>query len=448
MRHILLLALVAALPALAHAQQQPAGGDPTRAVAQAVVEGGDVDVTQNINDQMDAYLEKSGFQKRAAQHELSILRGTSAVLVPSTDRDWVLQRSAAYDDALLQAESRYVQQQGLRITDETTQELFKAANQVPPAYSSGSTPGKEAELLRKIIAVANGTLDGELRKLGVDPKDYNEAPPPQRLLQLQNALKRRTVRQAAGELTGLLPVQTFEGQDGKGNYTIGVVAVVSPLLKDLARQVKAAHGQLQPDPSRAQDLTLLYVDRGQLIHDFGVRALFDDTGLPVLVSFAQSASSYAGGDPAVADQYKQVAMEQAESKADAQIAEFLSGSMEFTSESETGRSLEKAAERLPDGYVQDDAAAKTMVDGLMTTLRARASAQVTGIRTLHSWSGKYPDTGQKIIGVIRMWSAGDEKAVRTLRDQHGTVDASPAIQQPQGVPFVTKGRDLMNAGDF
>ena len=355
----------------------------------------------------------------------------------------------AYDDALLQAEADYVVQQNLRITDDTVSQMYHAANQEPPPYTSGREPGKQAELVRKIVALAGGKLDGELRNLGINPKDYDEAPQPQRYAQMQNALKRTTVRTASGELTGLTPVQTFEGNDGRGNYSIGVVAVVSPAMKELARQVTTAHGNIQADPSRAYDLTKLYAHRRDLVRDFGVRRMYDDAGLPVLISFAQWRSDYAGNDPAVASEYKRIAIEQATGTADAQIAQFLKGSVVFKSKSETGRELDKEAERLPDGYVQDDAATKTVTAALLKTIQSHADINVTGIQTLYTWSQKHPDTGKPIVGVIRIWSAAGEKAVRSLRDQHGSV-ARPAAtaEQPHGTPSVQQGRDLMNASDF
>jgi hypothetical protein len=451
-KRLFLAALVAVVPSLALAQQASSGApvadDAVKAVAQAALDTDDVDVSQNIQDQIQTYLDKSGLRERQRRHEIEILTATAAVEVPSTSRDWVMQRSAAYEEALLEAESDYVKQQGLRITDEEVSRVFKAGDQTPPPYDTGQVPGKTAELVRKVVALANGKVDGELRAIGIDPTEYNAAPQPQRYLQMQNAMKRLTARQAVGELTGLVTAQTFEGQDGKGNYMIGVVAVVSPTMKDFARDVLTAHGNIAPDPARAQDLTRVYSDRKQLIPEFGVRRLFDSAGLPVLVSFAQWASGYSGSDPAVSEQYRRVAMEQAEARADAQIAQFLKGSMMVDSQSETGRTIEKAAERLPDGYVQDDAATKSVTDAMLRTLRSHSQVQVTGIETLYSWGAKHPKTGQKIVGVIRIWSAAGEKAVRQLRDQHGSAAAKPVAAPPNGTPSVTKGRDLMNASDF
>jgi hypothetical protein len=456
----LLLAGIALAPMLAQAQPTPVAtpaastapaksGDAVKAVAQAALDAKEVDVSQNIEDQINTYLEKSGLRARQLRHELEILKGVSAVLVSSTSRDWVMQRSAAYDNALLQAEADYVMQQGLQITDQTSARFFHAADQGPPPYDSGREPGKQAELVRKVVALASGKLDGELRNLGIDPKEYGEAPQPQRYLQMQSALKRETARRAMGELTGLVPVQTFEGHDGRGNYTVGVVAVVSPAMKELAREVLTAHGEIQADPTRAQDLTQLYANRTELVRDFGVRRMFDGAGSPVLISFAQWASDYAGSDPAVAQEYRGMAIEQATATADGQIAQFLSGSMMVDSNSQTGRDLEKQAEQLPDGYAQDDAATKTVTSGLLKTMRSRANVQVTDIQTFYTWSGKHPDTGQQIVGVIRMWSAAGEKATRALRDQHGPATTpTAAAEQPHGMPSVQQGRDLMKASDF
>jgi hypothetical protein len=449
---LLLAGLAAVVPMLAYAQAPSAGpaagGDVVKAVTQASVEADDVDVTQNITDQIDAYLEKSGLRARQKRHELEILQATSVVLVPITSRDWVTHRALAYEDALLQAEADYVKQQGLHIVDDTMQRLFKAAGEEPPPFDAGRVPGQEAELIRKIVAVANGRLDGELKNLNIDPKDYNSVPPPQRYVQLQNSLKRSTLRTAAAELVGLVPVQTFEGHDGKGNYTIGVVAVISQGMKDLAREVLTAHGEIAPDPSRAQDLTALYADPRQLIRDFGVRRVYDSAGLPVVVSFAQSASSYSGTDSAVAEEYRRAARANAEATADGNIAQFLKGSMNFTSNDGTVRELERAAERLPDSYVQQDAATKTATADMLTTLRTHADVTITGEQTLHTWSAKHPDNGQRIIGVIRMWSAAGEKATRELRDHRVPAVAASSAEQPHGAPAVATGRDLMNASDF
>ena len=350
---------------------------------------------------------------------------------------------------MLQAEANYVMQQHEKITASTVSNMFQAADQDPPPYASGREQGKEAELICKVVALAGGKLDGELRKLGIDPKDYESAPQPQRYLQMQNALKRMTTRTAVGELTGLMPVQTFEGHDGRGNYAIGVVAVVSPAMKEFAREVVTAHGNLTADPTRAQDLTALYANREALVRDFGVRRMFDSDGLPVLISFAQWGSDYEGNDLSVASEYRRIAMEQAAATADAQIAQFLKGNMSVDSQTTTGRELDKEAERLPDGYVQDDAATKTVISGLLKTMQSHAQVDVTGIQTLHSWSQKHPETGKPVVGVIRMWSAAGEKAIRSLRDQHGTGKASvAAVEPPHGPPSVQQGRDLMNASDF
>jgi hypothetical protein len=452
----LLIAGLVAVPALACGQPAPispaAGGDVVRAVAQASVEVEPVDVTQNINDQMDAYLLKSGLRARQLKHELTILQGTSNVLVLSTNLDWVMHRSLAYDDALLQAEGNYIKQQGLTITDETIGKLYNAAGQEPPPYDTGRTPGQQGELIRKILAVGNGKLDEELRNLGIDPKDYNEAPPPQRYIQMQKSLGRKTVRTASGELVGLLPVQTFEGHDGQGNYAIGVVAVVSPAMKELALQVLTAHGEIAPvapDPARAMDVTQLFSDKTQLIRDFGVRRLFDSKGLPMIVSFGQWASSYSGTDKAVAEVARRVAREQAESRADGQIAQFLGGSMKVDVASDTGAKLDKTADRLSDGYKQDNIATTSVANEINEILHNRAHEKVTGVETLSSWSQKHPETGQQIIGVIRIWSAAGEKATRATRDKRGPVATAVAVpDHPNGAPAVAKGRDLMQASDF
>jgi hypothetical protein len=146
-------------------------------------------------------------------------------------------------------------------------------------------------------------------------------------------------------------VQTFEGHDGKGNHQIGLVAVVSPKMKTFAQSVLRLRGNFPADNAKAQDLGALVKDKQALLQDFGIRWIYDQNGLPVLVSFYQWGLDASGNDPVLGAQMRDIAVKKAIELADAQIAQFLAASATLTTKSETGERYEKAVERAIDGYV-------------------------------------------------------------------------------------------------
>lgn len=441
----------AALVASHIAMAAPAtAGDQAGSVAAASVAVDGVDLTANLEDQMDEYAKQSGLGNLSDSGELQVLRGSSTVLVSTSDPKWVAYRAEAYKDALLNADAEFIKSEGEQVTAETTREFYLAAHQEPPPFDKGQAPGQTAELIRKLFAVGNAQLDAELQKLDVDPKQYAVAPEPQQHVQLRNAISQQTIRRAIAGLVGVTPVQTFEGNDGQGHYRIGVIAVVSSKMREFAQQVLRAHGEFEPDIARAQDLKKLFGgDRAGLLRDFGVRRMFDKNGLPVIVSFAQWIPGGAkGDDPSVADAYRQVAFSQVESQADAQISDFLAGSAEFNEQSILGQSMMKVVERLPDDYIKQDAAMRDLTSGLMQQLQTRSHINLTGIETVRRWTLNHPVTGQPVVGIIRMWSAARENQVRKLRDGRADAGAGQAADAPHEGAAVKTGNDYMRAADF
>ena len=407
----------------------------------------EVSADTSIEDQMQAFIDDGGFSARQQNGEIAVLTGVATVQALDNQPQWVAQRSLAYEQALLNAQSDYVVKQSVQITADTVSDLFKAAGREPPEFKpTDSDPSRLAEVVRKLIAVGTGHLDAALTDLKIDPAAYERASPPQRYLQMRTALTVKNTTRAFGELVGLVPVQTFEKAIGGGAYRIGVVAVVSPRMKDFAKRVLTDHGEFPPEMKSAGDVSALWADKPKLVRDFGVRWVYDRAGLPVIVSFAQWGSGYAGQDPITAQRYRDVAVKQAEAVADAQIANFLKGSINVASTTEIGQKITEAADRMPDGYVAQQAEIRELMDSRQDTIRRQAQIALTGLTTAARWSEKHPDNGQPIVGVVRIWSAAGEQATRRLRD--GRPPTIAAGSSPSGPGAGQGGRKLMDASDF
>jgi hypothetical protein len=429
-----------ALPRPAAAQSN----DAVQAASDAVLAR--TEAVSNINQQIENYKQESGL---AARRDLILVSDVADVRVSGSHPDWVRYRTLAYDRALMGAQTEYIKQQGQHIASETVASLFKAANQDPPPFDPGAAgaPGQLNDILRKVAGFVGGKLDEKLRELNIDPKESERAAPPQRHVQLREAFNKSTVSRSFGELVGMMPVKTFEGHDGAGNYRIGVVAVASPAMKELAQQVLRARGQFPADPARAGNPRDVLRDKDDLARQFGVRRLFDEEGSPVILSFGQWGIA-PGSSGAAAEAMYRVALQQAKSLADAQIAEFLAASADFEGKTEVGELMEQAVNRMPDGYVGQEATVTQLLDGRNQVARRRSQAQVTGLRDLGTWTHRHPETKQLIIGAVRIWSATHERTVRAIRDQRAAPAATGPAPRADGPAGVQAGRSLMRAEDF
>ena len=409
------------------------------------------DITSNIEDLINAFVEKSGLGARESRGELALLRGVAPVNVPSSNSDWVKHRSLAYDMALRTAKAEWVSRQNKTMTASLVSRAYQAAKQEPPPFKIDEIvkPAQLAEIIAKVQALGIGQLDQALRELGIDPAKYEKVPSAQRHVQLSNDMFKVMTTRSVGDLVGLTTVQTFEGYDGKGNHQIGVVAVVSPKMKSFAQSVLRLRGNFPADTSKAQDLSIFTTNKDALLQDFGTRWIYDQDGLPVLVSFYQWGLNNAGNDPVLGAQIRQMALRQATELADFQIAQFLASNATLTSRTEVGERYEKAVERAVDGYIADTGATTQLIDGLDQVFDERARVEnLTGLRTLTTWGAKHPVGGQMVVGVIRVWSAASEQATRAVKDSRPLAPPTTPQAAPGGAPGATQGRDFNRANDF
>lgn len=437
--------LLAGAAALAASPVLAAGDDPMDVASTALAAGEGYDPDAEIEQRMQDFIEQAGFGAKKRAGTLFVEFGKATVKVGSENLDWVKFRASAYAEALLDAQAKLVSEQSTSIKTQTAQKFLKGVDE-PPAYTPSATPNQVVEVIQKVLAVASGRLDNELRDLGIDPKAYDAAPPAQKTAMLNDHLHRTVTTRSIGDTISACPVKTFEGHDANGHYCVGVVIVTSSRVRDLVKQIASARGDFAPDPARAQDLRTLYADPKALLADFGVRQLFDEQGLPVIVSFAQWASSYRGPDAAMAATYREAARRQAELAADGQIADFVKGSVTYDRSGTTGQEIDRIASVLPDSATIDET--KKAIDEQRRSIILTAQVQLTGLTTLRNWTAVHPASKIPIVGVIRIWSAVNEKAMRTMMGSSAARRSTAAASAPPGTAGATESRQLMKSEDF
>ena len=405
------------------------------------------DVKGSIQERIDAYLKRTGLD--APESSVSVLQGIGNVIVPSDHPQWVQHRTLAFEEAIIKAQQSYIGKQQVKISADAISILYKAADREPPPYNEGDLgdPGKVAEIARKALAVTGGTMDKALEQLGVDPRGLEKAPPAQKHIQFSRALAISGFEKSFGSLTGMIPKFSVEAHDGQGNYQIGVVALVSNPLRNLAQSVLRLRGNFTPDVARAQDFRTVVSDKAALVDLFGVRWMRDLEGLPVLVSFAQWGVERTGTkNVAMLAEYEDVALRQAEIRAGQQIAEFLSASGELESNAEFKKKLEETAERMADGYIAQKDPISSLEAPLRETMKRRARLNnLTGLETLAKWKRSHPDVPQHVIyGAVRFWSAAGEAGIRAQLDGRAA-KATPGAGPTRSQAGTRESKDV---GDF
>jgi hypothetical protein len=354
------------------------------------------------------------------------------------DADWGKGRSATYMKAVLNAQKDFLS--AIRISRLTAERLKKEftdhstnADAFPEGFSSADTfadPSLIADYLEKLAAKAIALSDVRIDKLleneGISPEQIKRMTPEQKKTTFSETIINSTIKTAFGQISGLMPVQTFEGISDDGKAGIGVVLMYSPRLVILAKDIMAQRPSVFKGTPGVPLRDFLPKEDGALVDDFGVRCLFDPEGRPYLLSYGQWAISGQNSDGDSFDSNLEHAERQAESIADSELAFFMAGDMNLDSKASQGEDSEKFVTRAAEGLKQKSV--DSIVDIYNESIRQRASIDLAGIQTNKTWYYKHPNGDHTIVGVVRVWTP-DAQAVPFVR---GAGQARKQV--PQGRP--------------
>lgn len=415
------------------------------------------DIHQLVENQIENYLKSqdiSLLRNKEARGEIYLGYEIEEIPVGAENKDWAKHRVIAYERAFIEAQNRFISSQGIEIKNETVKWLYSNASGKVPEFKKTDLgiPQKYQQILSKIIAYGEGRLDQELEKLNISPSEFSIAPEVQRVTMLKDALEKTTFTKAIGEVAGLFPLKTFEGQNSKGNNSIGVVVIYSPKLKQFTYDILYSRGNIQPQNTTDKSLfERISNNKKTLYNDFGVRQVIDENGYPVLISFGQWANSTITRDDRLQRRYRKIAEKQARTIADNAIATFLAGTAVYNSESSVGNSIEQHFDVDSTGYIEE-VILKDIIDDLREKSRSQASANVVGLRDLYKWTIKHPIYGHEIVGVVRMWSPLSERGARNLKNwkPHNANELTKKNDKEKPTPEtkVIGGNDYMKPGDF
>ena len=409
-----------------------------------------------VDDMMQDWKAEDPTVRSLRQRNISVIEGLAEIGVHVDHGDWGKARSLAYTRAYLDAMGAFVRQTNEEITTETVRDLLQDETSI--AFESDEDAATYLERIEeKEALLAEMKLDQELREAGMSDEELAGLSVREKIPRYRDALAREVTSLAFGRASGLVPIKTFEAVDCDGNSTVGVVAVFSTRMRELAQRIQDGDA-IRPDPERAgaslRDRIGELSDE-DLVEQFGVRRWWDEDGYPVIVSFGQWGWSSKALSAAQRDRRYRFARNQAEIQAKSSLAEFVTVNAQFTSSSFVGAAIEEAVEVDADRF-HEYVAGTNIADRMVEEARTRSTVQLTGLDILRTWSARHPVAEhQELTGAVAYWSPAREDAVRAslgLEARHPAPEPEPAPDaEPASRPTVSgtvQSKDLMDASDF
>ncbi|MCO4758003.1 MAG: hypothetical protein KC477_08260 [Oceanospirillaceae bacterium] len=400
----------------------------------------------------------SKFRARADRGELYYTTAIATVMVKPEHRDWGNFRVMAYKEALLKAQAKYVESLGVSIKSEAVQKLFDDQSQMPEFTAEElRSSSKMMEILNKAVAYAGGVLDQKLEELGIDPSEFNAAPPEKRALLFERSVSERTIAKARQSIAGVIPVKTFEAYDDQGNHVVAVAIVASSRFRQFVDDIINSKGDITANAKKASALSIseqLRSNKSALLDEFGIRRLYDEQGYPVLVSFGQSSNPYRGSDYQTLADNRELSYAAAKGQSYANLAYLFKSNASSTNitSQKAKRSTVGIASKDGDGVTTTEEGSVNFIRAIDREITAKGNVNnLTGTKELFRWTAKHPVHGHEINGVVYIWHPKLEQTARSLKNF--TPERTTAVKQtPKQPTSVTAGTssspDRMSADDF
>lgn len=388
---------------------------------------------KTVQDMIDEFLNSKGWvpgENAKNGKRFFVATGTGVIQAPrSKPSSYVNSRVNAFNKAMLDAKKNMVEYLTVSIESETERD-YKEGD----SLSSGSTSAVEEDpnsFMHKLKTLVHAKLDKALRKEGVDPDAANKEAAAQKAKELLATEDyKKMVRTAAqAQVVGFQAICTFEGTPSSDKGEIGVVAIWSPKLQEMATSIltgrPVAKGKTKR-PIREQ----ISNDPGALLSTFGVQQKIDEQGDLVLVSYGQA------GGVSESKMAAKGATGKAKAYALAALREFAGENVAVATDvlnAETDEEFGNAAEAYNDASAFSEKI-KTVASKL----------NIAGISVVKNWKFKHPLTGTTVYGVVCAWAPKQAESAKQMK----AVMANPSASIPSMTPQASRPAPKPTASSY
>ncbi|HIP37269.1 MAG TPA: hypothetical protein EYG85_10490 [Crocinitomix sp.] len=378
------------------------------------------DIDDLIEDSIQKYSKNNNFEfgidEKRGKHFIYALETVS---LKPMDPDFVKSLSVAYEKAFLSAQEQFVMDTFGKIISEKETELFSDNSTNAKEFESDKVTNKGimakiGRVFDKTLSLAEKQLDNALVELGVDDSDIEKLNKSEKKILYKNKFISKSMKEAYGRVSGFIPIKTFVGKDESGQYGVGVIAMRSDKTSQIAKDISMQRETLIE--GRGKEIKdIVPSDKKVLLNEFGLRLVFDATGKPALISYAQWGFNATGLDSYMKSQAKKNAKSMAQDMADSMIADFVNGNLQVSSESEHGEIIQRVLEKNGgvDGMVSDKII-KNIIDKTSKNAKLKSSMKLAGVSTVRRWSTTN-EHGLYVAGVVRKWTFGGLNAAKSVQ---------------------------------
>ena len=409
MKRMMVVIAAATAAGMLGAQEKGVLGGPTTVAPEEQVQEKQAIAEKTVQDMMDEYLSSKGWSgglNEKAGKKFFVAMGTGVIQAPREGANYIGSRMNAFNKAMLEAKKTMVEYMGTEIESETLRSYQEGEFPTPEALKEKED---SSSICGKVKALLRAKLDTALRKEGVDPyaEDKAKAAEAAKKLLATEQYSKFVKTAANAYVLGLQAVCTFEGVPANDKGEIGVVAIWSPKLQEMATSIMTGVPMAKVAAKKPISEQIAK-DPGALLSTFGVQQKIDEHGDLVLVAFGQ-----AGG---VSE--SKMAAKGAQGKAKAQalalIREFAGEQVSVATDAlnaESTEEFEKAAEEY-----KDTSAFSERVKAVA------AKIDMAGVSVVRNWSAKHPLNGRMVYGCVCAWAPKQASLAKELR---ATMSATP-----------------------
>lgn len=361
------------------------------------------DITpKSLDDFFEEFADNFGIEYGITKDGKTFYTGRSVVALSDSDPQLAQALQNAYQKAMLNLQVEFIKDAFGRI----------AVSKIQNYEADNSTNAKEFEelpkgsvvgqIFDKLVQLSGAKLDKALKDLGINVEGLTEE---RKKTLLKEEFLNKTITSAVGSMSGLIPVQTIVTQR-RGQYDIGVIAVVSKKTRQLAKDMSLARQSNIKGKGKNINEYLPKDDKG-FLNEYGIRLVYDEKGSPVILSYGNWGYIADANNAKKTNILEDRAKDTASTMADAAIIEFINTNLSLKDEKTTGESYEeiiKQSLNINDNTTQEEIKDFTnIVEKINTKVKASASGKIKGIRTLKRWNYT-SENGIEHVGVVRFYS--------------------------------------------
>ncbi|NDW21012.1 DUF6844 domain-containing protein [Alteromonas hispanica] len=402
-----------------------------------------------VEEKARNYISEKRRKFSSQNKQVFIHSGTAVIRLKPTEAGWADARVLAYTEAQQKAREKLLKQLYTSVASETIRKSFKT-NKLPQFTPSEiENQSKLEALLSKVVALADATIDSQLEELGVNPSEYNAAPPSKRKNMMQKAITQSVSTSSRGDITGSQIMKSFEKTDVNGNTAVTVVIATSNKKKNFLASLRKSKGNIEPSPEKAKLSIEDYLEkhRSNLMYQIGTKMHWDEKGYPVILSFGMSGNDCNISDYEECVDNREFSYLDAELNAWAHISEAynLVGSVDSASTTTSDKSRTATVTLTDDNTTetQEQTVAKIIKETSLTSRMASSVKGLTGVQEATRWSAKHPVTDREVNGVVLVWHPLAEQATRAFKANKNVKKKVPGGK----VSFDPKSGESIEADD-